>query len=570
MRRLLAVLGAAMLVALSCSPGTSTVPPAATGSAAASETPVAGGRIVASLQGDPKTFQPVISGDTGSSAAWGWFYISLVRNDPKTGENIGALAEKFSFSSDGLTLTWTLRDGLVWSDGSAFTGDDYKFTGEAVMRSKKTSRKSNLDNVVGAKDFADGKADNITGITVKDGGKTIEVKLTKTFCTAVSSLASFGTGGIIPKKIFGKYLDPKDPTKNLDDAPENSAPPQMSMGPFIFKEFKPGVQVSYSKNPKYYRGAPLIDEYIIKIYPDDTSIKNALVTGEVDYAGVAAKDYDEVVKVDQLKGYEFPRLVYRYLGWGTVDPAAPFLKVKEVRQALWHALDVDALVKKNLFGHGSRVFSHSLPISWAYDETGLNKYPYDQAKAKQLLEKAGAKMGTDGFYRWSDGKVMELKLETNQGNTAAETTVQYAAEQYKQIGIKASSTLESSNAFLDRVDPSTVDLQGYYLGWSLSADPDPFSIWHSSQGKAKGQFNATHVENPDLDKALEANRNGPDCSKEARKKALHQVDLVLNDNAYYAFLYADNALTFINKRLRGTDPQTFSTTYNIELWWLKQ
>jgi len=45
---------------------------------------------------------------------------------------------------------------------------------------------------------------------------------------------------------------------------------------------------------------------------------------------------------------------------------------------------------------------------------------------------------------------------------------------------------------------------------------------------------------------------------------------VLNDNAYYAFLYADNALTFINKRLRGTDPQTFSTTYNIERWWVKQ
>lgn len=567
MRRLMGVLGVVLLVAVSCSQAPTS---GGSPSPAASEKGQPGGRIVASLQGDPKTFQPVISGDTGSSAAWGWFYTGLLQTDPKTGAPTAGLAEKFGLSSDGLTLTYTLRDGLVWSDGSPFTMEDYKFTAEAVMRSKKTSRKSSFDNVVGAKDFGDGKADTISGITVKDNGKTLEIKLTKPFCPAVSQLSAAGAGGIIPKKIFGKYLDPKDPTKNLDDAPENSAPPQMSMGPFVFKEFKPGVQVTYTRNDKYYLGAPLVDEFIFKIYPDDTSIKNALVTGEIDYAGVAAKDYDEVVKNDTLKGYEFPRLVYRYLGWGTQDPNAPWLKVKEVRQALWYALDVDALVKKTLFGHGSRIFSHSLPIVWSYDETGLNKYPYDMTKAKQLLEKAGAKLGSDNLYHWTDGRVMEVKLETNQGNTAAETTIQYAAEQYKQLGLKSSTTLESANAFLDRVDPTTTDLQGYYLGWSLTADPDPYSIWHSSQDKAKGQFNATHFENADLDKALEANRNGPDCSREARKKALHTVDTVLNDEAPYAFLYADNSLLFVNKRVQAAAPTSFSTTYNIHEWWIKK
>lgn len=570
MRRLIAIFGAAIMVATACSTGTPSTSTAPAPTAAGTEKPVAGGRIVASLQGDPKTFQPVIAADTGSSAAYGWFYIGLLRTDPKTGEPIDGLAQKFGLSPDGLTLTYTLRDNLVWSDGSPFTGDDYKFTAEATMRSKKTARKSTFDNVVGAKDFADGKTDNITGITVSNGGKTIEIKLSKVFCTAITALSGAGAGAIIPKKVFGKYFDTKDPTKNLDDAPENSAPPQMSMGPFVFKEFKPGVQISYTRNDKYYLGAPLIDEYILKIYPDDTSIKNALITGEIDYAGVAAKDFDEVLKVETLKSFEFPRLVYRYLGWGTQDPAAPFLKVKEVRQALWYAIDVDALVKKTLFGHGSRIFSHSLPIMWSYDETGLNKYPYDLAKAKSLLEKAGAKMGSDGFYRWTDGKVMELKLETNQGNTAAETTIQYAAEQYKQIGIKTSTTLESSNAFLDRVDPVTTDLQGYYLGWSLGSDPNPYQIWHSSQDKSKGQLNAMHFENADVDKALEANQNGPDCSKDARKKALHVVDTILNDQAPYTFLYADNSLLFVSKKIQNAAPTSFGTTYNIQEWWIKK
>jgi len=86
-----------------------------------------------------------------------------------------ALAQKFELSSDGLTLTYTLRDNLVWSNGDPFTGDDYKYTAEAVMRSKKTVRKSTFDNVDGAKDYGDGKTDSISGIQVSNGGKTITI-----------------------------------------------------------------------------------------------------------------------------------------------------------------------------------------------------------------------------------------------------------------------------------------------------------------------------------------------------------------------------------------------------------
>ena len=77
MRRLVAIFGVALLVATACSgtanPATSSGGPSA--SAAASDTPVAGGRIVAGATGDPKTMQPVISTDTQSSFVWGWFYL---------------------------------------------------------------------------------------------------------------------------------------------------------------------------------------------------------------------------------------------------------------------------------------------------------------------------------------------------------------------------------------------------------------------------------------------------------------------------------------------------------------
>ncbi len=567
MRRSFAFLAIAVLVAIGCAP---TGQP--TASPSAGEKPVAGGRLVVGSISDPKTLQPVISSDTTSSAAWSLVYIGLIRSNKDTGEPEAGLAEKFGLSADALTLTYTLRDGLIWSDGTPFTMDDYKYTAEAVMRSKKTARKSSFENVVGAKDYEQGKTDEITGIQVKDGGKTIEIKLIQPFCTAITSLSGAGAGGILPKKQFLQYWNNKttDTTKNLDDTPLNNAPP-VSMGPFLFKEFKSGVQVSYTRNDKYYRGAPLLDEYIIKTYADATAIKNALLTGEIAYAGVEAKDYDEVSKSQDLAFFRFPRLVYRYLGWGTQSARAPFLKVKEVRQALQYGINIDALVQKVLFGFGSRVYSHNTPVSWSWNEEGINKYPYDVSKAKSLLEKAGAKLGTDGYYRWTDGKLMEVQLETNQGNNTAETTIQYAQEQYKLIGIKVNTLLESSNTLLERNDPTNSDVEGWYLGWSIGTDLDPYPVWHSSQ-VAKGQFNVTHYSNPAADKAMLDNRNGPDCSKDARKKALHTVDKAINEDAPYTFLFSDDSLLFASKTLRDFQPTAFSSTsgWNIEKWWIKK
>lgn len=567
MRLAVALLGVSIFVAVSCAP-TSTGPTASGGAPAAAVTPVPGGTLVVGSISDPKTFQPVISADTASSAAWGFVYQSLTRANRETGETEGHLAvDAPKVSTDGLTVTYTLRDGLVWSDGTPFTGEDYKYTVEAVMRSKKTVRKSAVNTIVGAKDYEAGKTDSITGI--KFDAKTITVTLEKVFCPAIAGLGGAGAGGILPSAKFKQHWDNKstDVTKNIDDNPLNSAP-TVSMGPFVFKEFKPGIQISYTRNDKYYLGAPLIETYIIKNYADATAIKNALQTGEVSYGTIEAKDFDDLKKVDTLKSFEFPSLGYTYIGWNAASAKAPWLKNVDVRQALWHGIDTDSIIKKILFGHGTKALAHNPPVSWAYDGAGLTDYKFDTAKSKQLLEKAGAKMGTDGFYQWTDGSQMKMRIETNQGNNARETILQLAQEQYKSIGIKIEPMLESFNQLLDRTGPGT-DFDGFILGWSLGADPDAFSIWHSSQ-RGKNQFNNVDYSNPAVDKALEDNRNGPDCSKPARKAANKVVDQNLNKEAPYTFLYAGNVLLFVNNQLQAVDPKVFSTTWNIEKWWLKK
>jgi peptide/nickel transport system substrate-binding protein len=556
-----------MLVATACTSGTT--PSAAGGpsaTAAASETPVAGGRVVVGATGDPKTMQPVISTDTQSSGIWSWVYSSLTRANYKTGETEPNLAEKFELSKDGLTLTYTLRDGLTWSDGTAFTGEDWRYTVHAVARSKKTVRKSTFQDIVGWNDYRDGKTDAISGITVT--GKTIEIKFAKVFCPATAAMGAAG-GGILPSVAFKKVWNEKtlDTATNIDDNALNMNPPA-SMGPFVFKEFKPGIQVTFTRNDKFWRGAPLVEELVVKVYADATAIKNALVTGEVTYGSVEAKDYDEVAKVDALKGYRYKSSGYTYIGWNEKAAKAPWLANRDVRQALWYGINVDAIMKKILFGLGSQVYGHNPPTSWAYDTSGLTTYTNDVAKAKSLLEKAGAKMGADGVYRWTDGQPMKMRIETNQGNNARETILQFAQEQYKAIGIQIDPLLESFNALLDRTDPGT-DYEGFIIGWSLGADPDPYSIWHSSQ-QGKGQFNNVGYTSAAVDQALIDNRNGPDCSQASRKKALHTVDQNLNQDAPYTFLYAADVLTFANKQLQNFVPDTYSASWNIEKWWYKK
>jgi peptide/nickel transport system substrate-binding protein len=563
---LIAGLAAVTLIATACAP---TGTPSTSASVAPSEQPVAGGRLVFGAIGDPKTMQPVISGDTSSSLIWQQVYLTLTRANYKTGQTEPNLAEKFELSSDGLTLTYTLRDNLVWSNGDPFTGEDWKYTVEAVARSAKTVRKSTYQDIVGWKDYVDGKTDSVAGIAVKDNGKVIEVKFTKIFCPAVAALGAGGAGGILPSKPFKAQWDNKttDIAKNIDGVPFNMNPPA-SMGPWVFKEFKPGVQVTFTKNEKYFRGAPLLDELIVKVYADSTAVKNALMVGEVTQANVNPSDNEEVSKNEALKLFRYKQSTYDYIGWNAKAAKAPWLANVQVRQALAYGIDAPAIVNKVLFGFGSQIYAHTPPVSWAYDDTGFTKYSRDINKAKQLIEQAGAKMGSDGIYRWTDGSPMKMRIETDQGNNVRETILQFAQEQYKAIGIQIDPLLESFNALLDRTQPGT-DYDGFIIGWSLGADPDPYSIWHSSQS-GKDQFNDVFYANPTVDKALVDNRNGPDCSQAARRKALHTVDVQLNQDVPYTFLFTRDALRYADKKLQGFDPNTYAYLWNVEKWWLKK
>jgi peptide/nickel transport system substrate-binding protein len=568
-----AALSAVLLVATACAPAAPAPGPSVTsvvpGTSTATDQPRSGGRLIVGDQSDSKTLQPVLSTDTASSLVWARMYYSLIDVDHTTGAPVPSLAEKWEVSPDSKTMTFTLRDGLQWSDGSAFSGDDFAFTVEAVMRSKRTVRKNIFQDIIGAKDYRDGKAESISGIKVD--GKTITVQLETAFCPGLINIGGFG---VIPKSVFGKYMDPKDATKNVDDASENSAPP-LATGPFKLKEWVPNDHITLVRNDKFYAGPAYLDEWVRRVYPDANALAAALKTGEIDLGAIEAKDFDSIKAVSTLNVMEYPTNGYTYIGWNELRGGKEFFQNKTLRQALAYGLNIDLVIDKVLFGHGKKMLAHTPGTSWAYDPSGLNDYKYDAAKAEQLLDQAGYTKGSDGI-RQKNGQRIEFTMITNSGNTIRETLIQVAAEQYKQIGVSVTPQTEAFEALIERTDHSKDptygeqggrDVDAWVSGWALGADPDAFSIWHSSQ--IQGGFDDTAYKNPDVDKALEDGRTK--CSQTDRKAAYKVFNKQLNEDQPYNFGFSGNTLLVANKHIQGIDPGSFSrfAQWNVNKWWVK-
>ncbi len=341
------------------------------------------------------------------------------------------------------------------------------------------------------------------------------------------------------------------------------------MGPFVFKEYVPGDRVTFTRNAKYFRGAPLVEEFTIKAYADNNAIKAALTVGEVSFAGVEARDWAELSRTDSLTGYRFGGLGLTYVGWNPNNAKVPWLADKRFRQALSYGLNIDQIIEKVLFGFGKRAYGYSVPLYWSYDEEGFNKYPYDPQKAKQLIESTGATMAPDGFYRWKDGKTVTLKIEGSSGSSVNESTLQIVQDQYAKIGIKVDPQQIAFQTLTERTRFGKPDWEGFLLGFSYGTEPDPHGIWHSSQAHATG-FNRVGFKSADA--LLDQQRNGPDCSQATRKKIIHDVDKTLNEEVPWTFLWTADALRFSQKSLQNFDPKPFSTSsrWNVEKWWIKR
>jgi peptide/nickel transport system substrate-binding protein len=568
----IAVFAASILVASACTSGgpAASGAPSASAAASATEKPQQGGRIIEGTISDIATMQPVLVNDTSSGRITTLIYDTILIQDPKTGEPMPRMAT-FSISPDSLTYTFEIKANVNWSDGKPVIAQDWLTGLMAVGKSAKTVRKSNFQDIQGFNDFKDAKATTITGVTIDAANpKKWTVKMAKVSCPAIIQLIGY----TLPTQVFGKYVTATSKPEDIDTAVENTAP-TVASGPFSYKEWRKGDQVILAKNATYWQGAANVDEYVYKVVANQTAITNGLKTGELTFGSIQAKDLADVQTVDSVKITKYQNLGYTFIGWNTSSPSATGLADKRVRQALAYGIDMDAVIKAVVFGEATKQVAHHVPVQWAYPTVALEPYKYDKAKAQQLLKDAGWVAGSDGILA-KDGKKFSLTIATNSGNQERETLAQVAADQYKQLGIQAQARPEAFQGLVTKLTTGDQTLEATIIGWSLGGDPDPYSIWHSSQipnpaTKVEG-FGFTFFKDAAMDKAIENGRNPTDgnCSTAARKSNYETFNKILNENQPYNFGYSNNVLAVSQKSLQNFAPAPFQTVYNVQEWWIKK
>jgi len=531
--------------------------------------PVQGGVWVEGSSADATILNPILASDSASFDVLGWFFPSLLGQDPFSGAIVPTeMAHSWDVSEDGLIWTFHLQDGVMWSDGEQVTADDFKFTYDAIGSDLvETPRKANLDN--------------IESIEVLDP-LTIQVTYGEVKCDALNNLGL----GWLPSHLYAEdYSDVMDSPLNQE--------PTVSAGPFIFNEWIRDDNSTVLRNDNYWKGAPNMDGWIYKIVPDPGARLAQLQTGELDLIGVQPEQLTTVQLDANLNLHKFKDDGYSYIGLNQANPANPqagqdedgnlveqdphpILSDLAVRQAIAHALDYDAIISKVYLGQGYQIASNVLPaVGWAHDPS-LQPYAFDTDVAAQILDDAGwTDSDGDGVRECNGcataeaGATLTIRLQTNAGNTTREDLGALVQDQLNGIGFDIQFEAIEFGTLVGELLGQTFDM--VIIGWTgLGTDPNDDSFWHSKFDTPGSGFNFVSYQNARIDELLEQAVSVPGCATDDRAPFYHEIQKIIHDDIPYVFVTGSVGNVGYSKKFNGTNPGPWSFYHNIETWSLAE
>ncbi|HUI44800.1 MAG TPA: peptide-binding protein [Nitrospirota bacterium] len=486
--------------------------------------------------GDARRLNPVIANDNSSGTINDQIFNGLVKYD-KDIKLIGDLAERWTVSNSGKTITFFLRKGVKWHDGAEFTAEDCLFTYQKFIDPKVATPYSSSYTAVS-------KAEVVNKYVFR-------VTYKEPFSPALESWAV----GMLPKHL----LEGKD--INTDQF--NRHP--IGTGPYKFREWVSGQKIVLDANNDYFEGRPNIDQFIYRIIPDSSTMFQELLSGGVDMMELNPLQYLRKSETRRIREnyvkFRYPANAFTYMGYNLRNPLFGEIKV---RQALSYAINRKSIIDGILLGLGRPCTGPFSYVSWAYNPNART-YNYDPERARRMLEEAGWKdRNSDGILE-KDGRPFRFTIMTNQGNNERIRTAEIIQQNMKALGIDVNIRVMEWQAFLEQIDKRSFD--AIILGWSMGRDPDIYDIWHSSKTK-KGEYNFIGYKNAEVDRLLVEGRRTFDMEK--RKKIYYRIHAILAEEQPYAFLYVPDATPIVHKRFKGVKVEPLGIMYNFIHWYVPQ
>ena len=203
------------------------------------------------------------------------------------------------------------------------------------------------------------------------------------------------------------------------------------------------------------------------------------------------------------------------------------------------------------------------PGTWAYNPN-VRTYPYDMAKARELLAAAGwRERNTDGILV-KDGQPFEFVLRTNQGNDERRKVAEIVQASLKDLGVRVDIQVIEWASFLKEYIKKK-RFEAIILGWGIGLDPDQYEVWHSSK-TGPDDLNRIGYANPEADEMLEKGRAS--CVEAVRKKYYDRFQEILAEDQPIVFLYFRDALPVISSRIRGIIPSPNGIRHNFNEWYV--
>jgi len=443
--------------------------------------------FVIALGDNIRTIDPIGSPsvDAASERVRALMFNSLVKKDEKF-DYVGDLASDIKQSSDGTVFTFTLRDSVKFHDGRAFSSADAKYTLDLVFSS----------NFAKSASFFEGsgadKKSYIKSVAAPDA-KTLVITLTHSWTGLLSNLVPVA---IIPK-----------------DSYEAQKTHPLGTGAFKFKNYDNSQQVlDLEANSDYWEGAPHIPELRVRVIADTNALQAELRSGRVDIAPLPTSLSPDAIK---LLGQDPNLQVLQFTGSNvnllTFNTSAPPLNDVRVRQAIAYAIDRESLIRDLLLGQGKLAHSILPEESWAY--VPGQKYSFDPAMAKKLLDEAGLKDPDGDGPQQRFAKPVVFKVS---GSSVAAKNYAGVIQNYlKNVGIPVTIETAELNTLFDELRRG--NFQIFYGQW-VGGNQDPIffkDLFATSEipTEARASRNRSRYSNKEVDALLEEAVNTFDRDK---------------------------------------------------------
>jgi peptide/nickel transport system substrate-binding protein len=477
---------------------------------------------------------------------WAWEFGEDNSPLPKMVTEIPSM-ENGGVSEDGLVITLNLRDGLVWSDGTPLTAEDFVFTWQMIVDPGNT--------VASVYPY-----DYLESVEAPDA-QTVVMTFSEVF---VPWLANFWRG-ILPKHVLEPVFEAEG---SIDQAEWNLAP-TVGCGPLNFAEWESGSFMKFVRNENYWDGEAILDEVFLLFVPDDASQTAALIAGDADLgtfpplSDVPALEAAGVEIVIRNEGYAE--------GWffNMREMASPGARDLAVRQAIAMALDREAIVNDLVYGlvPVAETYWDGLP---AYVSPDIVPWTYDPEAAKALLEEAGW-TDTDGDGIREDAEGNDLTLIHGTTIREIRQDIQAVTQQMlREVGIDLQINSWDSDFFFgsytDGAPPplGEVDIMQWsdctwfpdpdYYYWLCSEIPSEESPWGMN----------FFICDEYLDGLFQ--RQLVTLDPQERKEIFWEISKYMHDQVYWLGLYVDPDYWMVGERLANVKISPVTPFFNIVEW----